>query len=397
MTLREDITLLITQLLNFRKEIYMATLPSYFNDYLANIRLTADQNEELKKAHETLRSLLKADEDLSGSIVATFLQGSYRRSTAVKPHDGSHADVDIIVVTSFNKDLITPSEALSKFVPFMEEHYKGKYRIQGRSIGIELKTVDLDVVPTAAPSEATKDMFARKDISSFMTIEDFESELTHRSSIGSKAPLLENSVFSSLFSKTDEQWKNEPLWIPDREAQKWDRTHPLEQIRWTVNKNRSCNTFYVNVVKAIKWWYKEKYPEIKQPKSYPLEHFIGDCCPDEILSVAQGIVETFEVIVKDYPYKPFLQDRGVPEHDVFARITDEEYHTFYQAVQEYVGLARAAYDEEDVNKSAKAWHDLFGDEFPYSPESSNNGGPQNNGFTPRHEQSKGVPTGRFAK
>ena len=170
----------------------MATLPSYFSDYLANIRLTADQNEELKKAHETLRSLLKADEDLSGSIVATFLQGSYRRSTAVRPYDGSHADVDIIVVTSFNKDLITPSEALSKFVPFMEEHYKGKYRIQGRSIGIELKTVDLDVVPTAAPSEATKDMFARKDISSFMTIEDFESELTHRSSIGSKAPLLEN-------------------------------------------------------------------------------------------------------------------------------------------------------------------------------------------------------------
>ena len=109
----------------------MATLPSYFNDYLANIRLTADQNEELKKAHETLRSLLKADEDLSGSIVATFLQGSYRRSTAVRPYDGSHADVDIIVVTSFNKDLITPSEALSKFVPFMEEHYKGKYRIQG--------------------------------------------------------------------------------------------------------------------------------------------------------------------------------------------------------------------------------------------------------------------------
>lgn len=52
----------------------MAALPTYFSDYLANIRLTADQVEELKKAHETLRSLLKADKDLSENIVATFLQ-----------------------------------------------------------------------------------------------------------------------------------------------------------------------------------------------------------------------------------------------------------------------------------------------------------------------------------
>ena len=252
----------------------MATLPTYFNDYLANIRLTTEQVEELKKAHETLRSLLEADADLSDSIVATFLQGSYRRSTAVRPHDSSHADVDIIVVTDFDKDVVSPSEALDKFVPFMESHYKGRYQIQGRSIGIELKTVDLDVVPTAASSLATRDFFTKRDSASNSTIEDFEYELAHSSSSGPKSPLLENAMFSSLFSKANQQWKTEPLWIPDMEAQRWDRTHPLEQIQWTIIKNKECNSFYVNVVKAIKWWYKEKYPDLKQPKSYPLEHFI---------------------------------------------------------------------------------------------------------------------------
>ncbi len=78
--------------------------------------------------------------------------------------------------------------------------------------------------------------------------------------------------------------------IMNREAEKWDKTHPLEQIRWTAEKNRNCNTHYVNVVKALKWWRKTQYPDMKHPKSYPLEHFIGDCCPDGITSVAEGVV-----------------------------------------------------------------------------------------------------------
>lgn len=375
----------------------MGAIPTYFNDFLSKIRLTKEQIEELKKAHETLRNLLETDEELSGSIVATFLQGSYRRSTAVRPHDDSHADVDIIVVTNFDKDILTPHEALDKFIPFMEAHYKGKYRIQGRSIGIELEMVDLDVVPTAAPSEAMKDIFTRKDTTSIFTIEDYQAELTHRSSNGTSSPLLENSVFSSLYSKEYEQWRDEPLWIPDRVAEKWERTHPLEQIRWTVDKNKKCNTHYVNVVKAIKWWYKEKYPDFKQPKSYPLEHFIGDCCADEITSIAQGVVETFEEIIRYYPDKPFLPDRGVPEHDVFARITVEEYDAFYQAVKEYAGLAREALAEEDTYESAKRWHDLFGDQFPTPPKVTDQQGAQNSGFTPRRERTESVPTGRFAK
>ena len=40
------------------------------------------------------------------------------------------------------------------FVPFLEKHYKDKYRIQGRSIGISLSYVDLDIVPTSAPGES---------------------------------------------------------------------------------------------------------------------------------------------------------------------------------------------------------------------------------------------------
>ena len=39
----------------------------------------------------------------------------------------------------------------------------------------------------------------------------------------------------TFFSESeDSNWKDEPLLIPDREADAWDKTHPLEQIRWTM-------------------------------------------------------------------------------------------------------------------------------------------------------------------
>ena len=52
----------------------------------------------------------------------------------------------------------------------------------------------------------------------------------------------------------EEGWKLDPLEIPDREAQRWERTHPLEQIRWTHEKNRLTNGHFTRVVRAIKEW-----------------------------------------------------------------------------------------------------------------------------------------------
>lgn len=60
-------------------------MTSYFNDFLKEIRLTENQVSELKQAHKTLRNRLLSDDDVSKYIETTFLQGSYKRSTAVRP------------------------------------------------------------------------------------------------------------------------------------------------------------------------------------------------------------------------------------------------------------------------------------------------------------------------
>ena len=369
----------------------MSTVPSYFKDFLSNIRLSDNQVSDLKTGHTTLRKRLEEDETLSKIIVSTFLQGSYRRSTAVKPKSGNKSDVDVIVVTKLDSEEYTPEEELNLFVPFLDKYYKDKYRIQGRSIGISLSYVDLDIVPTSAPSESETGVLQNEAIISEYTIEDFQQNQLIKSF---NSTLLESTY--NIFCQFDgeEKWKSEPLLIPDREAEKWDKTHPLEQIRWTAEKNRNCNTHYVNVVKALKWWRKTQYPDMKHPKSYPLEHFIGDCCPDGITSVAEGVVLTLENMVSQYPTKPFLTDRGVPEHDVFARITDDEYSDFYDTVCKAAKIAREAFDNDQLYDSVCKWRELFGGEFPAAPEPSKNN--SSAGFTHRTEKSSAVPEGRFA-
>lgn len=365
-------------------------MTTYFKDFLREIRLTDQQVEELKSAHSTLRKRLQTDEDLADIIETTFLQGSYRRATAVRPKNGTRSDVDVIIVTKMDRNEVTPEEALDKFEPFLKKYYDGKYRKQGRSWGIEMTHVDLDLVPTSAPSIAEEGLLNNRAVLSDGDIVEM-SEKVESIIKGNNSSSLWYTDYKELFSAGIEaDWKSEPLYIPDREADSWEKTHPLEQINWTQNKNAKCNGHYVNVVKCLKWWRKEKYPDVKNPKSYPLEHFIGDCCPDLIESVAEGITLTLETIVSNYSHKPFLADRGVPEHDVFARLTDEDYEAFYDSVCDAAIIARKAYDADTIEESATYWRSLLGNKFPSPPTTSESV------FTKREGASSEISGGRFA-
>jgi hypothetical protein len=374
------------------KEAENLRVPSYFIDFLKEIRLTDNQVSDLITGHTTLRTRLFEDETLSKIIVCTFLQGSYRRATAVRPKGDSRSDVDVIVVTKLSKDEYTPEQALNVFVPFCEKHYEGKYRIQGRSIGISLSYVDLDIVITAAPSESQEGILESESVRTDESLDLLRDWKLTKSWID---PINRTARTGLMLesAKNEEEWKTEPLFIPNREAEKWEETDPLAQIKWTWEKNGKCNGHYINVVKALKWWRREKFPDAGQPKSYPLEHFIGQCCPDGIEYVADGVVFALENMVKLYPEKPYLADHGVPTHDVFARLTDDEYKTFYEQVCTAANIARKAIDATDTTESVTSWQELFGSKFPSPPKKKEC---SEGGYTPRTEPST-IGGGRFGQ
>lgn len=358
-------------------------LPSYFDDFLDKIRPTDPQKKDYQTGHKTLRERLAADEALAPILVSDFLQGSYRRATAVRPQSGKKSDVDIVVVTRLSEQEYTPARAMAVFEPFLNKHYEGKWEYQGRSIGITLSYVELDLVVTSAPSESQVGVLTAKALTEDTTIED--------------APVR----FVEM-AKSAALWKASSLRIPDREAKEWDVTHPLAQIEWTWGKNARCNGHYVNVVKALKWWRRVRHATTKYPKGYPVEHLIGLCCPDGITSVAAGVTLTLEAIARDYKAyadtktKPVLPDHGVPAHDVLARLSADDVAVFHGQVADAAAVARRAYDAETVTESVAAWRELFGSEFPPAPSSDQSTGcAASGGYTPR-EKASVIGGGRFA-
>ncbi len=336
-----------------------------FEAFLKEIRPTRSQIADMKSGHQTLRNHLNEFEDLQPWIIGTFIQGSYRRYTAIRPKNDERSDVDVVVVTRIPQ-LYTPSRALELFEPFMERYYTGKWQRQGRSIGISLSDVDLDLVITSAPSEALESIIAE------ITALNSEDDPILKSDLFRESEALE--FYTNILNKAQQpQWKLEPLNIPDRKAGKWEKTNPLAQIGWTRDKNKRCNLHYVNVVKTIKWWRRINSSLNGSPKGYPLEHLIGYCCPDNLTSVADGVTRTLERIVGLYGSSrsaPILFDHGVVGQNVMARVSDEDWLSFIAEIKGAAILARSALDASTNYESTNAWRELLGNKFPESSASN---------------------------
>ena len=83
-------------------------LRSQFEAFLRDIRPSERNKEEWKRGSNTLRARLLADPTLSPLITTSFLQGSVRRSTAVRPTGGKRSDVDVVIVTTIDHNTETP-------------------------------------------------------------------------------------------------------------------------------------------------------------------------------------------------------------------------------------------------------------------------------------------------
>lgn len=349
----------------------MATLPTLFSTFLSSIRPQEEHITAYKEGHETLREHLQDDDHIEEFYIADFLQGSYRRWTALKPKEDEKSDVDIVFVTDLNKEDYDATEALKQCEPFLEEHYEGQWSENAHSYKIEEDDVEIDLVLTAAPSQATRGVV--KSLGSL--------------DVGTALDTDERSTVAEALNISavgDDEWKDEPLEIPDRDENEWDTTHPLATIAFTLNKNDITEGHYVNVVKAIKWWRRAKTPDVDGPTSYPLEHIVGHCCPNDIDSVAEGVTRTLEEIKRQFEADamaentPFLPAHGLPdtpENNVLKQIDGDDFAAFHAEAADAAALARTALDEEDKATSREYWYEFFGEEFPpFGNEDDSDGG-----------------------
>lgn len=313
-----------------------------FRKFLERIHPSQSQLREFRRAHLELSRRLRSDPELKKFHVATFLQGSYRRSTALRPLAGGEgSDVDLVFVTNLDPTRYGPEKALKLLRPFLRRHYSN-VRVQGRSFRIQGDEVALDLVLASAPS--------RVDLQQLLAEE--------------RAEPLEDG-----FEPTEAElnaWKTEPLLIPDRTTDCWRESHPLAQLASTRGKNARCNQHFLGVVKALKCW-KAYHPGLPEhPKSYPLERLIEECCPDDIQSVAEGLTLTLEEIARRYARggKPRLAAHRVSSSDVLGRTSEADFARFVRCAADAAETARRAFDATNEVESAVAWGRLFGPVFP---------------------------------
>ncbi len=310
-------------------------LPSYFKEFLTEIEPSSSYKEDQQTGHKTLRKRLAEDDEFKAVHVNTFLQGSYKRNTAVHPGK----DVDIVVVTSLNPEKVSAAEANALLGKVLRKYYPGKVTQQNRSYCVTLSYVTMDVVIAASRY------------------------------LNQKTWLLE-SVRLAESLDTGDGWSDQPLLIPDRDLGHWVETHPKAQLKWTTDLNATCGGYFVPLVKMFKWWRQETYQKPKYPKGYVLERLAGECVDTTKRDHAEGFVQLLENISSKYTgyalagLVPLLPDPGVPSHNVAHRITPEDFKTFMEKVNAALPTARAALAEQDIRKSADLWRKLFGEKFP---------------------------------
>ncbi len=77
-----------------------------FQEFLKDIEPSSTTKSNASSAHTRLRSTLEHDEDFRPFHRHTFLSGSYKRDTAIRPRvkngNAERPDIDIIVVTMHN-------------------------------------------------------------------------------------------------------------------------------------------------------------------------------------------------------------------------------------------------------------------------------------------------------
>lgn len=294
----------------------------------------------------------------------------------MRPPADKKADVDVVVVTRLRReDYLNPDTAMDVFKPFLKKFYPDKYERQGRSFGISLSYVSLDLVITSAPSEAEENILLSRAVKTAESLEEAPDWRLQRSWVPveerESLPAYELSALKTA-SREEPEWKTEPLWIPDRNAGKWTDTNPLAQLVWTRSKNARCNRYYLDAVRSIKWWRQLQSDLPRYPKGYPVEHMVGYCCPDDIGSVGEGVTLSLEGIKREFAGNisqgttPVLYDHGV-DQDVLKNLSFDEFKAFYERVSEAATLAREALDANTVSESANKWRELFGSKFPPPP------------------------------
>ncbi|MFC3193220.1 nucleotidyltransferase [Marinicella sediminis] len=300
-----------------------------FLEFIKDITPSATTNSRSVSAHTSVRDAITSDDDFKNEVKRTFLGGSYKRKTAIRPvkkgDDTERPDIDIYVVVNgstspASSDYKTPDDLIEELYSALNRNRKtlGITKITRNrcSIAISTNKADMDV-----------------------------------------SPILE---------RNDEGYYR----IGNRNTGEWYLTDPEEHTNWSAKVNADANMRFNPMVKMVKWNRREFPTKNKHPKSIALEALIAKHIDRNESHYGQILHDTFNEIVDHYStYRdldlcPTLDDPAIENGDLLNGVTGEVFSAFYDKIEYFRDEASKALAAEDQDIATKHWRRILGDRFP---------------------------------
>ncbi len=304
----------------------LLTLPEYFRALARNIEPPKERKDAAADIPKDVREYLKTSNNLTTESPHSRLTGSYARSTAI------HAikDVDFVVFVKAGEedpDPVATLEALYKALKGLpgELGYDGKAQIlrrQRRSVHVEFEGKDfhLDVVPA----------------------------------------LIRDGI-------------DEPLRVPDREWNTWERSDPLGYGRALSELNSETGDKAVRLIKLFKHWRTVQMKYLR-PKSYYLEALIyrhldrswvttdGKSDAELFTDLIRSIRDRFQPAL-DGDYVPVISDPMLG-HNIAFNWEQDSFKSFMAQLDQSISWAERALAKErdELDAAIELWQKVFGAE-----------------------------------
>lgn len=302
---------------------------TYFNEFLRNeVNINQDRLETLKTRVEAVYDALTADPTVGPLITGKIPQGSWPHRLIIKPKPGGDFDADFLLEMD-ETDGWEPKQYPNEVYNAIHRHSTYSKQVHGR----KCRCVYLQYAPVNSVG-------CHLDIVPFITLADGRRVIVNRDlnewepAIGSTDP----DSFSNWVSRRDE--------LTDNNFRKVVRLMKFlrdERGSFTGVKSVILTTVLGEQVTDISALDPERY------KNLP--------------TALVHIVEDLDLWLQSRPTKPHLSNPSGDGTDFDHRWTPETYNNFRDRIHSIAADMRAAFDEEDGEKSTGAWQGLFGEKF----------------------------------
>ena len=295
-----------------------------FTELIADITPSETTNSRSASAHTSVRDSLKSDEKYKDCIIRTFLGGSYKRKTAIRPvtknGDTQRPDVDIYIVVQGFTWTKTPEDIIEDLFSALDRNRSElsitKLKRNRCSIAISTNKADMDI-----------------------------------------SPLLDRN--SSGF-----------YLIGNRNTDEWYETDPESHTTWSAQVNKDASNRFNPMVKLMKWNRREFPTKNKHPKSIALEALVAKHMSKSETHYGQLVHDTFDSIIDKYYINrlvgscPVIDDPVIPNGNLLGGVSGDTFCAFYDKIKGFRDEAKKAIDAKNQDIATKHWRKIFGQRFP---------------------------------